>query len=391
MPAPFAGSEPGVDDIPMRILMLATQIGGRGGIQYAGRLVSRALRDWAGDAADLTFVSLHDGADDLSGRDVMGTAVAGGGSRLKTAWKTWQLLRTQRWDLVLLGHLHLAPLLVLAGTSSIPPVVGMIYGIEAWQPISGLRRRGLLQTQRLLYISQHTRSQCEAVNPWLKDVPGEVCYLGLLSDSDCFHSPMPPPGCEQGRFAVALGRMDRAERYKGFVELIRIWPRVERVRPGTKLVLIGDGNDRSRLQGLAAELRAPVVFTGSVDDDVRDGDLRNCAALRLPSRGEGFGLVYLEAMRLCKPVLAGSTDAGREVVSDGQTGRAVSGQNPEELLAGILDVLGERGSMFGVAGRRRYLEHFCYSRFYERFTGQLEQAVGSAGRTRTLVNAATSG
>jgi phosphatidylinositol alpha-1,6-mannosyltransferase len=371
----------------MRILMLASQIGGRGGIQYAGRLILRVLREWAGDDAELTVLSVNDCSADVAGLDASCTVLAAGGSRLKMGWTAWQLLRGQRWDLVLLGHLNLAPLLVLARPAA--QVVAMIYGIEAWQRISGLRRRGLLKAGRLLYISQHTRYRSEALNPWMKDVPREVCYLGLLPDDRLTPVGAPPPGFDPGRYAVAIGRMDCEERYKGFDELIRIWPRVELVHPGFKLVLIGDGSDRLRLQALATDLHASVVFTGGIDDGLRDCFLRNCAALCLPSRGEGFGLVYLEAMRLGKPVLAGSTDAGREVIADGETGRAVSGQDPDELLSGILDVLGERGPALGGAGRQRYLEHFSYPQFYERFTMSLERTLGSDARTRTLVSTAS--
>jgi glycosyltransferase involved in cell wall biosynthesis len=375
----------------MRILMLASQLGGRGGIQYAGRLVLRALREWAGEDAQITILSVHDDPAELAALNASCTVVTACGSRLKTLWKAWQLLRGERWDLVLLGHLHLAPLLALASPASRTSIVAMIYGIEAWQPISGLRRRGLLKADRLLYISQHTRHNCEALNPWMKEISAEVCYLGLLPDDDRSPAGTLPSGFDPGRYAVAIGRMAGGERYKGFDELICIWPRVERVHPEFKLVLIGDGNDQPRLKELAAELQTTVIFTGAIDDDLRDCLLRNCGALCLPSRGEGFGLVYLEAMRLGKPVLAGSTDAGREVVADGVTGRTVSGQDPQELLSGILDVLGPRGAAMGLAGRQRFFEHFSYQRFYERFTEQLELAVGSSARTRTTENAAAIG
>jgi phosphatidylinositol alpha-1,6-mannosyltransferase len=375
----------------MRILMLATQFGGRGGIQFAGRLILRVLREWAGTDAQITVLSARDSATDLEELPAACTALSACGSRLKFLWRARQLLRGGQWDLVLLGHLHLAPLLALATPAGPPPVVAMIYGIEAWQRISGLRRRGLLKVSRLLYISEHTRRRSESQNVWMTQIAGDVCYLGLLPEEDCFPVVALPPGCDPGRYAVAIGRMDCRERYKGFEELIRIWPRVERAHPGYRLVVIGDGSDQPRLKSLATELQARVTFTGGIDDDLRDCLLRKCAALCLPSRGEGFGLVYLEAMRLGKPVLAGSTDAGKEVVADGQSGRAVSGQDPDELLAGVLDVLGERGRVMGLAGRQRYLEHFSYSRFYERFTEQLERTIGSAAGARTLVSAAPTG
>jgi len=353
----------------MRVLMLATQFGGRGGIQYTGRLVLRALRQWVGPDADLTALSLNDSPVDMAGGDA--SITFGGRNRLVAGWRAWQLLR-QDWDLLLLGHIHLASLLPFVTPVTLPPVVGLIYGIEAWQPISGLRRRGLRKVDKILYISQHTRRVSEEWNPWLRHVPGAVCHLGLLPEDVSPVAATRASRCQTGRYAVAIGRMARAEGYKGFEELIRIWPRVERAHAGCKLILIGDGDDRMRLQELATELRAAVVFTGSIDDEQRDDLLRNCAALCLPSRGEGFGLVYLEAMRLGKPVLAGSTDAGKEVVVDGVTGRVVSGQDPEELLAGILDVLDGRGRDLGVAGRQRYVENFSYASFYERFTNELE-------------------
>jgi len=371
----------------MRILMLTSQFGGRGGIQYTGRLILRALRQWAGCDAELTVLSVQDGPDDVAALDVSCTALAGGGSRLKSLWKAWRLLRHETWDLVVLGHLHLAPLLELAGHVELAPVIALLYGVEAWQHISGLRRRGLQNAEKLLYISQHTRRASETANPWLKRIPGDVCYLGLLPEDDLSSRSSPVAGGDLGRYAVAIGRMARAEGYKGFEELIRIWPRVERARPGTRLVLIGDGSDRQRLTSLAADLRASVEFTGSIGDEQRDELLRNCTAFCLPSRGEGFGLVYLEAMRLGKPVLAGSTDAGQEVVVNGVTGRVVSGLQADELLAGVLDVVGECGPAMGAAGRQRYHDHFAYSRFFERFTQHLESVVRSGSSTRRPVGA----
>jgi phosphatidylinositol alpha-1,6-mannosyltransferase len=375
----------------MRILMLASQLGGRGGIQYAGRLVLRALREWAGPDADVTVLSLQDRPEDLVDFDLAGTTVAGEGNRVKSAWKAWRLIRQRHWDLVLLGHLHLAPLLALISPIELPPVVGLIYGIESWQRLTRLRRCGLQKAAKLLYISQHTRRTSEHWNPWLKRIPGEVCYLGLLPGDESSPAAGRLTGSIPGPYAVAIGRMARAEGYKGFEELIRVWPRVEQVHPGLKLVLIGDGSDRARLEALATDQQASVVFTGGVGDGRRDELLQNCAALCLPSRGEGFGLVYLEAMRLGKPVLAGSTDAGREVVADGVTGRAVSGLEPEELLAGILDVVGERGPLLGAAGRMRYVDHFSYGRFYERFSHEVESVVCGARSKRPLKHSVSIG
>ncbi len=103
----------------------------------------------------------------------------------------------------------------------------------------------------------------------------------------------------------------------------------------------------------------------------------------MPSRGEGFGLVFLEAMRARKPVLASTADAAREIVADGVTGRLVDLDNPTELLAGILDVSGDRAAGMGQAERQRYLDCFTYGHFVERFgpviRSLLEKRSGDGG------------
>jgi glycosyltransferase involved in cell wall biosynthesis len=85
--------------------------------------------------------------------------------------------------------------------------------------------------------------------------------------------------------------------------------------------------------------------------------------------------VYLEAMRAGKPVLAGSGDAGPEVVVQGQTGRTVDPTNADELLQGIQDVSGDRAEAMGRAGRQRFDEHFAYDKFLARLSPHLHEIV----------------
>jgi glycosyltransferase involved in cell wall biosynthesis len=286
---------------------------------------------------------------------------------------------------VLLGHVNLAPLALFFGTHR-APVLAVVYGIEGWRPIRGFARLGLRRAVRLFYISQHTRALTESANPWLRQVRGFVCHLGLLPEEiedgnrgkEGFgqKSRIPPSG---ETFALCVGRMSKREGYKGHEELIRVWPRVRREHSGLRLVLIGDGDDRVRLQALAAKNPDGIDFLGAVDDSTRKRFLDQCRCFCLPARGEGLGLVYLEAMRRGKPVLAGKNDAGREVVEDGVTGRTVDPCDQEDLLGGILEVSGSRSGEMGVAGRRRFEEAFDYSAFLERFSRHLDETLASRG------------
>ena len=89
----------------------------------------------------------------------------------------------------------------------------------------------------------------------------------------------------------------------------------------------------------------------------------------MPSRGEGFGLVYIEAMRYGVPVIASIHDAGQEVNVDGQTGYNVSLDRPRELGDRLVELLSSPSLMrqLGAAGRVRWHEFFRFSAFKRQF------------------------
>lgn len=366
---------------PPRALFLTTQVAGHGGIQYAGRLFARALADLLGPTAQMTLIAVADtpaalaALEPLSGWHYYGA----GGSKVRAGLQSLWAGAGQPWDLVLLGHLHLAALTLAARRRPAAALVGVVYSLEAWRPIQGLRRRALQRFQKLLFISEHSRELAYRANPWLRAVPSAVCHLGLLpgdeqpSDRSAKNADpgLPRPS---GRFALSVGRMLAVERHKGHEELIRAWPQVNQRQPDLSLVLIGDGDDRPRLEAIAREQRARVRFLGSVDNATRDAYLQACQCFCLPSRAEGFGLVFLEAMRAGKPVVAGSTDAGREVIEDRVTGRTVNPDDQTALVKAILCVAGPDGHRLGAAAQTRFAQSFAYAPFLGRFAGSLGQA-----------------
>ena len=85
----------------------------------------------------------------------------------------------------------------------------------------------------------------------------------------------------------------------------------------------------------------------------------------MPSRQEGFGLVYAEAMWHGLPCVGSTADAAAEVIVDGETGRLVPYGDSDALanaLAGLLLDPG-RAAQMGEAARRRVLEHYSYPHF----------------------------
>ena len=167
------------------------------------------------------------------------------------------------------------------------------------------------------------------------------------------------------------GRPSRGRTLQGARPTHRLLAKVASAVKGARLVIVGAGPDASRLRKLAAESPAKesIEFLGFVPEDIwpRCGGARMCS--RCPSRGEGFGLVYIEAMRYGVPVIASIHDAGQEVNVDGETGYNVSLDRPGELGDRLVELLSCPSLMrqMGAAGRLRWHELFRFSAFKRRF------------------------
>jgi glycosyltransferase involved in cell wall biosynthesis len=135
-------------------------------------------------------------------------------------------------------------------------------------------------------------------------------------------------------------------------------------------VFVGQGEDRQRLERLSRELDITryVHFAGAVHDSELPSYYKSAEVFAMPSKAEGFGLVYLEAMYHAKPCIAGNADAAGEVVLDGETGLLIEPGNIAQARDAVLRLLlePEVARAMGRAGRARYQEHFSYAQFTSR-------------------------
>lgn len=168
-------------------------------------------------------------------------------------------------------------------------------------------------------------------------------------------------------FAVGepvVASVGRLVPYKGYGDLLEAAALVQRVKPDTRWVVVGDGTIRKELevQSHRLGLGSSVYFTGWLDD-VRDV-LALCDVFVLPSRDEHFGRVLIEAMAMGKPVVA--TDGGGvpEIVRHGETGLLVPSGLPAALARAILTLLDDPAyaESLGAAGRERVEREFSLSR-----------------------------
>jgi phosphatidyl-myo-inositol dimannoside synthase len=279
----------------------------------------------------------------------------------------------QRWDAdqALFGHVDLLKLLPLLrgfrGRVSL-----MLYGIDAWRRPGWLTRRLLRRVDQFLTISHFTWDRFLEFNPAFQGCSHRVVHLGLGVPA----VELPAPGAEPA--ALIIGRMSRSEDYKGHRELIAAWPAVRARVPNATLWIVGDGDLRADLEVLASQrgVGDSVKFWGRVSDGEKQRLIANCRCLAMPSRAEGFGLVYLEAMRVGRPCLVSDRDAGREVVAPPEAGLAVDPDRLEELADALVRLLssGPEWDCWSAAARARYERQFTADHYRQRLLSALDVA-----------------
>jgi phosphatidylinositol alpha-1,6-mannosyltransferase len=249
------------------------------------------------------------------------------------------------------------------------PMQVYLHGIEVWDGVAAKRVGVANRADALLVNSAYTLERAQRLHGRFRVEP-RVCWLATEADDA---PPPPPPGASAGPPTVMiLARMDEGGGYKGHLELIPAWAKVARAIPDARLLVVGGGPGRGAIAALAAASPAAssIKMCGFVPDAEVERLWAETTALVMPSRKEGFGLVYIEAMRHAVPVIASVHDAATEVNVDGQTGFNVDlDSGRDELADRIIDLLRDRdaAAAMGRRGRERWGQHFRYSAFRDRF------------------------
>jgi glycosyltransferase involved in cell wall biosynthesis len=159
-----------------------------------------------------------------------------------------------------------------------------------------------------------------------------------------------------------LGVFGRLSSEKGQRVAVEAMFLIAKEHPDARLAIVGEGKDQDDLETTAEALgiRDNVLFTGFVQD-VRDL-MSACDVVIVPSsRGEGFGLVAVEAMALRRPVVASAQGGLPEIIIPGETGLLVPPNDPQALADAVCEVLAkpEIGQSMGAKGRERVEQHFA--------------------------------
>jgi glycosyltransferase involved in cell wall biosynthesis len=158
------------------------------------------------------------------------------------------------------------------------------------------------------------------------------------------------------RIILTVGRLAASERYKGHDRLIAALPGILARVPEAAYLVVGGGDDQVRLERLAREsgVADRVTFAGHVRDEELPDYFTLAHVFAMPSTGEGFGIVFLEAATCALPVVGGNRDGSVDALAEGRIGRLVDPESRDEITAAVVDAFEGRHPVNGTAEAQRF-------------------------------------
>lgn len=334
-----------------------------GGIQTFNKYFISALEDIVSDNENISaeIVGIYD-----KGTDVRTTLPFQTLDSSKVNAFKYILKNAKQFDTFIFAHVNLAPLAVaLHILNSNARIIFCTHGIEIWKKLPKLTE-WIMDRSTVLTVSNFSMKELKKYNPNLEDVRLFPNCIKVKTDDIVLENPF-----DAKQFNIlSVTRLSSSEKLKGIDTVINALPSLVEKIPNIKYSVIGKGDDVKRLQQLANELKVSeyVDFLGFVDDI--HAYYQHCDVFTLPSKKEGFGIVYLEAMQYKKPVVAVNYGGPTDVIRNEETGYLCSYDDEQCIAAKILllSTNSIKSRALGENGFEYLMGNFTYPEFKHRLS-----------------------
>jgi phosphatidylinositol alpha-1,6-mannosyltransferase len=360
--------------MPKKIILFTLQtFSTTGGIQKMTRTLAYSLyrisklENW-----NFKLLSLYDSRYDLMDRYLPAENYTGfGNQRLRLGWKT--INAAGNADIVILSHINLA----LVGTviKQINPKCKLClvaHGIEVWRPVNFIKKIFLKRyCDKIICVSKFTSQQ---MIRWHDSDPDRCVVLNNAIDPfiklpETFEKPeylLNRYGLVQANQVIfTLTRLASSEQYKGYERVIKAVSYLKQSFPAIKYILSGqcDPAEEMRINELIRTygVQKEVILTGFLKEDELADHFLLSDLFVLPSKKEGFGIVFIEALTCGLPVICGNADGSTDAIRNGELGTAINVNDQDELERAIAGHLHTPLTL----SKRQKLQNQCMQHFNE--------------------------
>ena len=251
----------------------------------------------------------------------------------------------QRPTIVISTHVNYATACYILKLLTGVPYWVVAHGLEVWDIENKITKLALQKADKIISVSNYTRQRL------LEDTnidSEKIVLLPNTFDAGQFKiNPKPPYLLKRHNLTdeqpviLTVTRMGRMAKYKGYDQILHALIKVRLHVPNVHFILAGKGDDVPRIKALVTSLNLQdcVTIAGFVPDEELCAYYNLCDVFALPSKGEGFGIVYLEALACGKPVLAGNQDGSIDPLAEGKLGCLVDPDNVEEIADNLIQIL----------------------------------------------------
>ncbi|MBS1924507.1 MAG: glycosyltransferase family 4 protein, partial [Bacteroidetes bacterium] len=307
-----------------------------GGIEKVCKLAGKALYEIYGN--HLQVYSMHDAAHDAKDNPYIPQKIyhAFAGNKIMASLKA--IAAGRKKNIVILSHINL---LAVGGIiKKINPKVKLIlftHGIEVWQPMSRKRKRLLYGCDRVISVSHFTRQKLIEIQG--ADAAKCIVLNNCLDPFLARPTPLQKPADLLQQYKLektdlilmTLTRLAITERHKGYDKVITAIAAVQK-KYSTNIVYLLAGkytdDERQFILNHASKEDVKVVLTGFVEDNEIPHYFALADMYIMPSKKEGFGITFIEAMYYGLPVIGGNADGSIDALDNGNFGLPV---NPDSI------------------------------------------------------------
>ncbi len=261
------------------------------------------------------------------------------------AWKLINLAIAQKPNLIIITHLNFAPIAFILKKIIGTKYIAIAHGVEAWDIQNPLLKKSLQTADLILAVSNFTRDRlCQQ-----QELPPEkVGVLHNTFEANAWEIREKPTHLlqkyglsAQQKIILTVSRLVTSEKYKGYDRILEVLPIIRRSIPDIHYIIVGKGSDRDRLTQIIQQnnLQTHVTLAGFIPDEDLCAYYNLCDLFAMPSKREGFGIVYLEALACGKAVLGGNLDGAVDALCQGEMGALINPDNLYELVEVINKIL----------------------------------------------------
>lgn len=373
----------------MNCLLLTLKVfSATGGIEKVCRVAGKALYEMQtiNQAGSLRVMSMHDRTEDAWENPYFPAELFTGFGAQKARFMNAAVQKGSKADTVIISHINLLPAgWLIKKVSPRTQIILFAHGIEIWGDISPMKRRMIGCCDAFICVSNFTSTTIQAQH----GIPAAKCHVL----NNCIDPFLPLPGKktkrpdlmeqygydEKDTILFTLTRLSSKDRYKGYDKVFEALALLKPTYPRLRY-LLGGGYDEIEKNFVETEIeRLGLQDTVTIAGYLPEENLSDYFALAdlyiMPSRKEGFGIVFIEAMYYGLPVIAGNTDGSVDALLKGKLGQLVDPESVDEIKAALENLL--RAPAPVQPDKELLMQHFGYLAYKDKLENFLKADAGS--------------